>query len=242
GQSRRSPSLAAFSDRVGEGSRLGATNWGDRGDWIDVTPRRRKAFRQDDRSYDRQRRLKRHGGERSWSRGRGFSGDGYRFCSRVHGGGREGRRDSTYFRGLRFVSDVGGSNRLRFNGGRTTEATSFLQCTREARDYGTEDDSSFGFKRFVAFYFTNFPEHIQHFNLKKAFEVCGILENVHVASKRNVKGCKYGFARFSNVRDVTKLLHAINDISFDQLHICAKVERFDKSYANGVERGMTERG
>ncbi|MCI57497.1 hypothetical protein A2U01_0078748, partial [Trifolium medium] len=33
------------------------------------------------------------------------------------------------------------------------------------------------------------PEHIQHFHLKKAFEVCGMLENVHVASKRNVKGC-----------------------------------------------------
>ncbi|MCI86321.1 hypothetical protein A2U01_0107602, partial [Trifolium medium] len=48
----------------GGGFQAGCHKLGDRGDWIDVTPRRRKVFRQDDRSYDRQRWLKRHGGER----------------------------------------------------------------------------------------------------------------------------------------------------------------------------------
>jgi hypothetical protein len=99
-----------------------------------------------------------------------------------------------------------------------------------------------GFKRFVTFYFTNFPEHIYHFHLKKALEVCGILENVYVPMKRNVSGHRYRFARFSNVRDVTKLLHAINDISFDQFRIRAKVARFDKSSETGVEKGMGEQG
>ncbi|MCI95347.1 endonuclease/exonuclease/phosphatase family protein, partial [Trifolium medium] len=41
-----------------------------------------------------------------------------------------------------------------------------------------------------------------------------MLENVFVAKKRNVRGNRYGFVRFSKVRDVTKLLHAISDVSF----------------------------
>ncbi|GAU32086.1 hypothetical protein TSUD_53540 [Trifolium subterraneum] len=92
-----------------------------------------------------------------------------------------------------------------------------------------DDGASFGFKRFVTFYFTNFPEQIRHFYLRKAFEVFGILENVVVARKRNVHSYKYGFVRFSKVRNINKLLTAINEISFGQFRIWARVARFDKA-------------
>lgn len=43
-----------------------------------------------------------------------------------------------------------------------------------------------GFKRFVIFYFMNFPEQILHIHLSKEFEVCRILEYVFLARKHNV--------------------------------------------------------
>jgi hypothetical protein len=107
------------------------------------------------------------------------------------------------------------------------------------------DGEQFGFKSSDNFYFTNFPEQISHFYLKKAFEVCGILEKVYVAKKRNVHGQKYGFVRFSNVKNVSKLLIAINDIHFGQFRIWARVARFDKPAVGmdgmGHEWGGTKR-
>jgi len=72
-----------------------------------------------------------------------------------------------------------------------------------------DEYASFSYRRSVTFYFMNFLEQIPHFYLQKAFEVCGILENVFVASKRNVYGELYDFVRFSKVRNVTKLLYAL---------------------------------
>jgi hypothetical protein len=106
-----------------------------------------------------------------------------------------------------------------------------------------EDDGEyFGFKHSVKFYFTNFPEHVNYFDLRTAFEVCGILESVYVARKCNVHGSRFGFVRFSKVRDVTKLLNDINDICFGPFRIWAKVARFDKSFNKPKEMGLREMG
>jgi hypothetical protein len=67
-------------------------------------------------------------------------------------------------------------------------------------------------KRYVSFYFTNFPVDLPLFYLRKGFEVCGILEDVYVAKRRNIHGKPYGFVRFSNVRDITKLTKALNTV------------------------------
>jgi hypothetical protein len=84
-------------------------------------------------------------------------------------------------------------------------------------------------QRCVTFYFTNFPVHLSHFYLRKGFEVCGILEDVYVAKKRNMHGKPYGFVKFSNVRDVTKLEKALNAVSFGQFRVSASVARFDRA-------------
>lgn len=92
------------------------------------------------------------------------------------------------------------------------------------------------FRRFVTFYFTNFPPQLSNFFLRKGFEVCGMLEEVVVPSRRNVLGEVYGFVKFSNVRDVDKLLKVINFVLFGNLRVRARVARFDKGAAKEVER------
>lgn len=50
-----------------------------------------------------------------------------------------------------------------------------------------------------------------------------------VPSKRDVNGECYGFLRFANVRNVTKLFKAVNDVYFGNFRVHAKVARFDRS-------------
>lgn len=50
-----------------------------------------------------------------------------------------------------------------------------------------------------------------------------------VPSKPNVNGEVYGFVRFSKVRDVGKLLKAVNAVYFGSFRVKAKVARFDRS-------------
>ncbi|KAK2354954.1 heterogeneous nuclear ribonucleoprotein A0 [Trifolium repens] len=94
-------------------------------------------------------------------------------------------------------------------------------------------------KRYVSFYFTNFPAHMSIFYLRKGFEVCGILEDVYVARNRNRYGELYGFVKFSNVRDVDKMTKALNAVWFGQFRIRASVAKFDRN-APGAERRMEE--
>jgi len=91
-------------------------------------------------------------------------------------------------------------------GRRVIDGVAYPPRSREAFVGDSGESAISGYRRFVTFYFTNFPEEkkIPHFYLRKAFEVCGILENVFVASKRNIYGELYGFVRISKVRDVTK--------------------------------------
>jgi len=60
-------------------------------------------------------------------------------------------------------------------------------------------------RQFATFYFTNVPNLIPYFYLKKSFEVCGMLDNLFLSRKRNMYGQVYGFVRYANVKDVDKL-------------------------------------
>ena len=98
------------------------------------------------------------------------------------------------------------------------------------------------FKRFVTFYITNFPPLASTFFLRKVFEVCEILENVFIANKRNVNDEVYGFVRYAKVRDMDKLLKALNNVSFGQYNVCAKLARFDKKAPKEVEEEKVRKG
>jgi len=98
-----------------------------------------------------------------------------------------------------------------------------------ASEVGREDDvTDSSFKRFVTFYFTNFPSQLFIFYPRKGFEVCGILEDVVVPSRHNFYGEYYGVVRFSKVRDVGKLLKAINTVWFGNFRVNSRVARFDR--------------
>jgi len=68
-----------------------------------------------------------------------------------------------------------------------------------------------------------------------------------VSSKRNIHGEYYGFVRFSKVRDVGKLLKAVNAIWFGNFRVNATVAQFDRSteYVGNEEvvaKGEGDRG
>jgi len=79
------------------------------------------------------------------------------------------------------------------------------------------------YKRFVTFYFTNFPSQLSNFYLRKGFEVYGLLEEVVVPSRRNVHGEYYGFVHFSKVRDVGKLSKVVNAVCFGNFRVRVRV-------------------
>jgi len=94
------------------------------------------------------------------------------------------------------------------------------------------------FGRFFTFYFTDFPSQLSKFYLRKGFEVSGMLEEVVVPSRRNVDEELYRFVRYSNVRDVSKLLKAVNSVCFGNFRVKAKVARFDRMAVKEVEKGI----
>ena len=66
----------------------------------------------------------------------------------------------------------------------------WLQHEHWHRDPIELDDTGTGKQPFVSFYFTNVPEDISYIALRQGFEVCGILEDVYLAKKRNVNGVR----------------------------------------------------
>jgi len=55
-----------------------------------------------------------------------------------------------------------------------------------------------------------------------------MMEDVYLAKKRNVNGGVFGFVRYGNVRDVDKLLKALNNVWFGDFRVIAKVASFDR--------------
>ncbi|MCI24963.1 RNA recognition motif, partial [Trifolium medium] len=67
-----------------------------------------------------------------------------------------------------------------------------------------------------------------------------MLEDVYVPKKRNKRGEPYGFVKFSNVRDVTKLTSALNTVNFGHYRVHARVASFDRNDTVAGRRPETE--
>ncbi|GAU12294.1 hypothetical protein TSUD_142030 [Trifolium subterraneum] len=100
--------------------------------------------------------------------------------------------------------------------------------------HGEKEGLGSAFKRYVSFYFTNFSD------LRKGFEVCGILEDVYVAKKRNYRGDAFGFVKFENVKDVNKLWKALNDVWFGYFRVRARLVRFDRKDTKETKKARLE--
>ena len=59
--------------------------------------------------------------------------------------------------------------------------------------------------------------------------MCGIMEDVYLARKRNVNGGAFGFVRYGKVKDVDKLLKALNNVWFGDWKVVAKVVSFGRN-------------
>jgi hypothetical protein len=103
-------------------------------------------------------------------------------------------------------------------------------------EHAANGESGPGITRYVSFYFTNFPTQLSIFYLRKGFEVCGMLEDVYVAKKRNRNGEPYGFVKFSNVRDVSKMTKALNAVWFGQFRVRASIAKFDRNAMGEARR------
>jgi len=90
------------------------------------------------------------------------------------------------------------------------------------------EQSGIASSKFVSFYFTNVPEDISYRYLREGFEVCGMMEDVYLARKRNVNGGVFGFVRYANVEDIEKLLKSLNNVRFGDWKVVAKVASFDR--------------
>lgn len=182
---------------------------GDRGDWSVVRSRKRKATQPEDRGRDRSRGSERFGG-RVQSKGLG------RQVSRTDD--RDYHRNS--FAPAR-VSNVSNGSRLHDHG----------RLGSSRRDTGSSalalsDDGLSNLK--ATFYFTNIPDRLPLFRLRKFFEVCGILSDVYLARRLNARGQVYGFVRFLNVKNRAKLGVALNNIWIGDYRVWAREARFDR--------------
>jgi len=231
-----------------------------RDDWLDARPRRQKALRQEDRGRDRQQKNKRRMDWDNYDYRQPRFGDS-REELRVY----DDRFNAPVRYHERYKEDFDRSSRRGLDGDRgegkdrlgagetvqTDRRTTALnvrclqerqsadarivhQCEEENQD--NEYSKGSQLKTFVTFYFTNSPAQLSNFYLRKGFEVCGMLDEVIVSSKRNANGDCYGFVRFANVCNVSKLLKTVNDVCFGNFRIRAKIARFDRSAAKVLVR------
>ncbi|MCH79282.1 cysteine-rich receptor-like protein kinase [Trifolium medium] len=237
--------------------RQGATNGGDWGDWVEVRSRRRKAPREVDAGFNGQRERSRHNhrhgsvtipwqsrpsgrsrdSEHHWLQNRDFEEhhrDGMRQIQQhaeesyklySFGQHRSYSRQARYHQNNAQVAENRNNKTQVLGHGLKQQG---LKQHGEAYCYEGQGSDT---KRYVSFYFTNVPPFISLFNLRKGFEVCGILEDVYVPSKRNIHGEVYGFVKFSNVKDVEKMVKALNAVCFGQYRVHARVARFDRNAA-----------
>ena len=259
GQSRRySPSPEVRYYRGGRGPSRVPQRGGNRGDWSDVRSRKRKAQEQAVGQRDRQRREQRHRGIRARRHGqsrvrvKGVFSEGYDSGEVSDYGRQEFSADGSvtlyYERPARPRSREG----LRFDGCHLLERRRSIPShhkkadqqpfllQRNAQNVSGKETTVKVNHNVVSFYFTNIPHDITYVSLRQGFEVCGMLEDVYLARKRNANGGAFGFVRYGKVKDVDKLLKALNNVWFGDWKVVAKVANFAKSGTNRV--AVRERG
>ena len=118
------------------------------------------------------------------------------------------------------------NNRLKvqeYNGSRTMLTTGVGDKKLRTYHHSKPDHIGTIHSNFVSFYFTNVPDDITYSSSRQGFEVCGIMEDVYLARKRNVNGAVFGFVCYAKVKDVDKLLRVVNNVWFGDCKMVAKV-------------------
>lgn len=189
-----------------------AKKGGDRKDWNVVQSRKRKATQPEAGRRDRSRVSEQRGGS-----------------TQIRVTDRRGQEDNggyQQFNSRSRRSDCQEDSRVSMGLGR--QHSPHHRRDKPIAQIGPDVQNNFDTGSKVAFYFTNFPEGIHVFQLRQYFEVCGILNDVYIARKINIRGQLYGFLRFENVRNVDKLALALNNVWIGQCRNWACEARFDQ--------------
>ena len=249
---RRFPSRVVRSNR-GDGSYARAAEKGwEQGDWTWVSHKRRKALGPVRDGRNEQRQGNGHGGkdfsEERWQhpygrvsvRSRSVCRDRLRSASsrvRVLHGIDRGRslthrlgrpfscsRDGGECRRTGRQAVIGNSNSFKDNHGLISVGEE-EQLHMAGRNYGHNSNV---IQVSAVFYINNILDRLLFADLKKGLEVCGIVSDVYLSRFRNVRGQRFGFAKFLKVRDIDKLKKAIKNVFFRDFRLFANVAKFDR--------------
>lgn len=64
----------------------------------------------------------------------------------------------------------------------------------------------------ISFYFSNFSDHVSLTKLKAEFKFLGVVEEVFIPNKRNKNDDRFGSVRFSEVKNLAKLVSDLNSL------------------------------
>ena len=191
---------------------------GDRGFWLAVRSRKRKATEPDHRGRDRS-----------------DGSDGYRGTAARYRQDRHQVSDGDFV-GLhreRYKAD----DKRRNGEDRLSNKAGGHLVSSEWHGAAASDNHP-GYK--ASFYVTNFPDKLPLFRLRQAFEVCGMLSDVYVARHRNTRGQEFAFVRYVNVRNRNKLAQALNNVWIGDCRVWAREARFDRFARKDVLGGFAK--
>ncbi|KAJ0935065.1 putative RNA recognition motif domain, nucleotide-binding alpha-beta plait domain superfamily [Helianthus annuus] len=77
-------------------------------------------------------------------------------------------------------------------------------------------------------FLTNLPEMVPEKDIWMEIRRYGFLSDVYFPRKRDLKGKRFVFARFKKIRDINKLVHALNNVWFGDIRIKANVSKFKR--------------
>ncbi|KAK7256698.1 hypothetical protein RIF29_30155 [Crotalaria pallida] len=84
----------------------------------------------------------------------------------------------------------------------------------------------------TSFFFSNFPVDVGFVDLWKAFQRWGRVVDVFISQRRDKKGERFGFVRFSDVKDCDALAKKLDSICLGSFKLKVNVPRFDKVNAS----------
>nr|KAJ0206447.1 hypothetical protein LSAT_V11C500256130 [Lactuca sativa] len=102
------------------------------------------------------------------------------------------------------------------------ETGAWQEVRRRRRKEDNEDIN----KSAISFFFQNFPHQLEEKDLWKIFQAYGLVVDVYIAKKKNIKNKRFGFVRFIKVNDPTSFERKLNDIWIGQHKLRINLARF----------------
>ncbi|XP_022004007.1 polyadenylate-binding protein, cytoplasmic and nuclear-like [Helianthus annuus] len=82
-------------------------------------------------------------------------------------------------------------------------------------------------------FLANLPDEVSDKEIWLEIRRCGYLSDVYFPKKRDLKGKRFAFARFKKIRDISKLVQALNNVWFGDKRVKANVSKFQREEDKG---------